>query len=49
MLGAVLQTVNIRLSPEQIRYTIDHAGASVVLANVDFVPCSRTSAPSCPA
>jgi fatty-acyl-CoA synthase len=25
MLGAVLHTVNIRLSPEQILYTIDHA------------------------
>ena len=38
MLGAVLQTVNIRLSPEQIRYTIDHAGASVVLCNAEFLP-----------
>ncbi len=38
MLGAVLQTVNIRLSPEQILYTIDHAGASVVLCNAEFVP-----------
>jgi fatty-acyl-CoA synthase len=38
MLGAVLQTVNVRLSPEQVRYTMDHAGASVVLCNVDFLP-----------
>src|SRR5262249_17290964 len=38
MLGAVLQTVNVRLSPEQVRYTIDHAGASVVLCNAEFVP-----------
>src|SRR6516164_4394209 len=28
MMGAVLQTVNVRLSPEQIVYTINHAGAS---------------------
>lgn len=38
MMGAVLQTVNIRLPPEQMAYTIDHAGASVLLVNEDFVP-----------
>ena len=27
MMGAVLQTVNVRLSPEQIAYTINHASA----------------------
>jgi fatty-acyl-CoA synthase len=37
MMGAVLQTVNVRLSPEQIAYTIDHAGASTLLVNDDFV------------
>ncbi|MDL2406208.1 fatty acid--CoA ligase [Rhizobium calliandrae] len=38
MMGAVLQTVNVRLSPEQIAYTINHGGASVLLVNDDFVP-----------
>ena len=38
MMGAVLQTVNIRMPPEQIAYTIEHAGASVLLVNDDFVP-----------
>ncbi len=38
MLGAVLQTVNVRLSPEQILYTLDHAGAEVVFVHADFVP-----------
>src|ERR1700746_872582 len=38
MMGAVLQTVNVRLSPEQIAYTINHAEASVLLVNDDFVP-----------
>jgi fatty-acyl-CoA synthase len=38
MMGAVLQTVNVRLSPEQIAYTINHAGSSVLLVNDDFVP-----------
>jgi fatty-acyl-CoA synthase len=37
MMGAVLQTVNVRLSPEQIAYTIDHAGGSTLLVNDDFV------------
>jgi len=38
MMGAVLQTVNVRLSPEQIAYTINHGGSSVLLVNDDFVP-----------
>src|SRR6202043_2285416 len=37
MMGAVLQTVNVRLSPEQIAYTINHAGASILLVNDEFV------------
>lgn len=38
MMGAVLQTVNIRLSPEQILYTLNHAQADVVLVNREFLP-----------
>ena len=38
MMGAVLQTVNVRLSPEQILYTLNHAAAKVVLAHRDFLP-----------
>jgi fatty-acyl-CoA synthase len=38
MMGAVLQTVNIRLSPEQILYTINHARADVLLVHKDFAP-----------
>ncbi len=38
MMGAVLQTVNIRLSPEQVAYTLDHARAEVVLVHRDFAP-----------
>ena len=37
MMGAVLQTVNVRLSHEQIIYTIEHAGATTLLVNEDFV------------
>jgi fatty-acyl-CoA synthase len=38
MIGAVLHTINIRLSPEQILYTIDHAEDDVLLVNSDFLP-----------
>ncbi|MDD4357057.1 MAG: fatty acid--CoA ligase [Smithellaceae bacterium] len=38
MMGAVLFTVNWRLSPDQIEYTMNHAEASVVLINTDFLP-----------
>jgi fatty-acyl-CoA synthase len=38
MMGAVLQTVNIRLSPEQILYTLNHDGADVILCHTDFLP-----------
>ncbi|HTY98887.1 MAG TPA: fatty acid--CoA ligase [Rhodocyclaceae bacterium] len=38
MMGAVLQTVNVRLSPEQILYTLNHAEADVLLVNSEFFP-----------
>lgn len=38
MLGAVLQTVNIRLSPAQVAYTMQHAAAEVALVHRDFLP-----------
>jgi acyl-CoA synthetase (AMP-forming)/AMP-acid ligase II len=38
MLGAVLQTVNWRLSAAQIAYTLNHAGAKLVLINAGFFP-----------
>ncbi len=38
MMGAVLHTVNVRLSPEQILYTINHAEDTVLLVNKEFLP-----------
>ena len=38
MMGATLHTMNWRLSPEQIEYTMNHAEADVVLINTDFLP-----------
>src|SRR5882672_11779066 len=34
MIGAVLQTVKVRLSPEQVAYIINHAGASTLLERI---------------
>ena len=36
MMGAVLHTVNIRISPEQVLYTINHAKDDVILVNAEF-------------
>lgn len=38
MLGAILQTVNVRLSPDQILYTLNHAQADVLIINREFIP-----------
>jgi len=38
MLGAVLHTINIRLAPAQIAFTIDHAEDDVILVHTDFLP-----------
>src|ERR1700761_1820027 len=38
MMGAVLQTVNVRPSPAEIPYTINHAGAQILLVHADFLP-----------
>ena len=38
MIGAVLQTVNWRLSAEQIAYTLNHAEAKIIIINADFLP-----------
>jgi fatty-acyl-CoA synthase len=38
MLGATLMKANVRLSPEQLAYTLDHCEAETVLLNVDFIP-----------
>jgi fatty-acyl-CoA synthase len=38
MMAAVLEMINIRLSPEQILYTLNHARADVILCHTDFLP-----------
>src|SRR5450830_446865 len=38
MMGAILHTVNVRLSPEQLIYTINHTEDDVILVNAEFLP-----------
>ena len=38
MIGAVVHTINVRLSPEQIVYTMNHAEDRFVLVNGEFAP-----------
>ncbi|SPB15454.1 AMP-binding protein [Caballeronia novacaledonica] len=38
MMGAVLQSVNARLSQDEILYTLNHAGAEILILHTDFVP-----------
>src|SRR5258708_7875105 len=45
MIGAVLQTVNVRLPPEQVQYTLEHAEASVILCNIEFLGLLKSIRP----
>ena len=38
MMGAVLHTLNVRLSPEQFLYTVEHAEDKVIVVHKDFLP-----------
>ena len=42
MMGAILHTVNIRLSPEQMLYTINHAEDKILVVHKDFEPLINT-------
>ncbi len=45
MMGAVLHTVNVRLSPDQILFTMNHAEDAVVLVHEDFLAVLESIAP----
>lgn len=38
MMGAVMHTMNWRLSPDQIQYTMNHAEDDIVMINAEFLP-----------
>lgn len=44
-IGAVLHTINIRLSPQQIAYIINHAEDQVLLVDLDILPLVEAIAP----
>jgi len=46
MIGAILHHVNIRLSPDQIRYTMDHAEDKLLIVNDDFLELAEQLAPN---
>lgn len=48
MMGAVLQMVNIRMTPAQIAYTLEKADAQIVLVHHDFFPVIQEILPSLP-
>lgn len=37
-MGAIIHTINVRLSPAQILYTINHAQDDIILIHEDFLP-----------
>jgi fatty-acyl-CoA synthase len=45
MLGATLMMANVRLSPEQIAYTLEHSQAETLLVNVDFLSIVQQAMP----
>lgn len=45
MMGAVLHHVNIRLSPDQIAYTMNHAEDDLLLVHDDFLPVAEQLVP----
>jgi acyl-CoA synthetase (AMP-forming)/AMP-acid ligase II len=49
MMGAVLQTVNVRLPTPQIAYTLQHAKAEIILVHRDFFPIIDAILPTLPA
>ncbi|RZF60587.1 long-chain-fatty-acid--CoA ligase [Sphingomonas populi] len=45
VMGCVLMTVNVRLSRDQVRYTIDNSGATTVITHPDFLPLLTAGVP----
>ena len=48
MMGAVLQTVNVRMPATQIAYSLRHAGARILLVHRDFFPIVEEILPDLP-
>ncbi len=47
-MGAVMLTLNLRLSPADLSYVVNHAGASLIIVDELLVPIAKAIAPLCP-
>ncbi|MEO5969882.1 MAG: AMP-binding protein [Bdellovibrionia bacterium] len=45
-LGAIIHTLNIRLSPEQVAYTVNHAGDRIIFVDATLLPLFEKIAPA---
>ncbi len=48
MMGAVIQTVNVRLPPAQVIFTLAQAEAEILLVHRDFLPLAQAALPNLP-
>ncbi len=48
-MGAVLHTLNLRLSPDQLTFVINHGGDRVILVDASVAPLLAAVLPRCPA
>ncbi len=46
--GAVMLMLNLRLSPSDLSYVVNHAGASLIIVDELLVPIAKAIAPLCP-
>jgi fatty-acyl-CoA synthase len=47
-LGAVMLLLNLRLSPQDLAYVVNHSGASLIIVDELLVPIASAIAPMCP-
>jgi fatty-acyl-CoA synthase len=47
-LGAVMLLLNLRLSPQDLAYVVNHSGASLIIVDELLVPIASAIAPLCP-
>ncbi|HMK34779.1 MAG TPA: long-chain-fatty-acid--CoA ligase [Desulfomonilaceae bacterium] len=47
-LGAVMLLLNLRLSPPDLSYVVNHSGASLIIVDELLVPIAQAIAPLCP-
>jgi fatty-acyl-CoA synthase len=45
--GAVMITLNLRLSPQDLSYVINHSGVSMIIIDEDLIPVAESILPSC--